>query len=647
MADEQVVDPAEAEEEEFTGEELQVGPEPGGDPDADLESDLEDEPYDDEPAAPDPAALAGQLPVAPPMIGPFSTGPRHEPFPAAAFQPRDPSEVLRDIQFDHLSPGDQAEALRQAGGRPEHSIDRARRDVLQERELAARAVVYREWPEEYQGTTIKGRVRAFKAPFTLANIEDWVATYRGGGKYKIQFYRGDGRYLESKVLDVEGDPILPGVKEDAEAAAREAAAAGGSMHDDRANALERQLAEERFERRMAEERARTDAQMGSITHALQSVAEAMRSRNDEPAKPPIDFAALAASAGPLVIAYLQSQDAKAAEATKQAREDRKALIEQQNAAEKRMMQMMTALQGKKETLSDAIKAMAEVKKLTAGDNTEAKAFTKILDTALPRLIDATTKIQLHKAGVQDGKDDEEFGAKMIVDRVTELASTFIASRGAAEPPPPQQVQPAVQSHGAYGVPVQQPPAPPAIPMRGGGQIVTPEQQAAHEASVAAGHAQPVQPAAQPMQPGAPAQRATPKPDVNFEVFDRAVVAMGEGKLGSELADELMAEEQANNPDPEANPHIPHLYLSRRVINYLCAASPELVMNLLNPQIRNAVAQGAPYQPLLDMIGQQFMLDFCRYFSDPAEEPEPEAAQPDSTGGADDLTGGVTAEGGDA
>ena len=619
MSDEQLADPIESDEEAFTGEDLQVAPEPDHDPEADDDDGGDEGDYE----APHPDDAAAALPpepmMAPPMAPPF----RPPPNPLA---PRDPSEILRDVQFDHLSPGDTAEALRQAGGQVDHSIDRARRDVLQERELASRAVVYREWPEEYQGTTIKGRVRAFKAPFTLANIEDWVATYRGGGKYKIQFYRGDGRYLESKVLDVEGDPILPGVKEDMEEKARESAAnAHPGDHEARA-ALERQLAEERFERRMAEERARSDAQMGSISHALASLAEAIKHKPAEPVKPPVDFAALAASAGPLVIAFLQSQEAKAEAAAKIAREDRKALIEQQNAAEKRMMTMMTTLNGKKETMADSIKAMAELKKLTAKDDDPMKVVTKVIPTMLGSYMDTVSKIQLHKAGVTDGKDDEEFGAKMIVDRVTELAGTWMATRDAPAQPQPQPGAPAQQTHGAYGPAVQQQPQSQQpqghIPMRGGGAIVTPEQQAQHEQAQqqAAMQAQQqghpgVQPSAQP-QPGAPQQQRQQN-DINFEAFDKALVAMGDGKLGSEFAHELMGEEERNNP--QHNPQIPHLYFSPRVIQYMCAANPQTVLLMLNPQIANAVRQGAPYQPLLDPIGQQFLVDFLLYFSEPGDE----------------------------
>ncbi len=640
MGDERVP-AAEADEQEFTGEELQVAPHDDADlgHGAELDDDgqYEAESDDDD----DAEGLAAQLPPEPPLVDLPPMG-RHP-----VMQPRDPAEVLRDLHFDHMTDRDQAEALRAAGGKPEHSLDRARRDILQERELAGRAVAYREYPEEWQGTSIKGRVRAWKAPFTVAEIEDWLSTYRGGGKYKIQLYMGNGRYLDSKVLDVEGDPLLPGAKEDEEARAREEHGGTQQLHDDRAAALERQLAEERFERRMTEERARMDAQMSSISHALGSLAEAIKHKPQEPVKPPLDLASLATSVGPLVIAYLQSQDAKAEAAAKIAREDRKALIEQQNAAEKRMLTLMQSMQGKKETLGDAIKALGEVKKLTGGENSEAKAFNKILDTALPKLIDATTKIQLHKAGVADGKDDEEFGAKMIVDRVTDLATAFIATKGDHQPAPPrpQQPVPALTTHGGYGPPVQQA-APPQMPMRGGGALVTPEEQAAHEAAVAQlqhAHAQALQhpqqgmpghPEAHPQTsaaPPAPQQQQPVQSDVNFVVFDRALQFMAEGKLGSELAEQLVSEEEANQ---QQAPGSPHLYLSPRVIQYLCIAPPESVMNMLNPQI----AQHQQYQALLDNIGQQFMLDFCLYFSQP-EEPDD-----DDDDAGDDITG---AEGGEA
>ena len=71
----------------------------------------------------------------------------------------------------------------------------------------------------------------------------------------------------------------------------------------------------------------------------------------------LDIVALLAAAAPMVTGYLATQDAKAAEATKLAAADRKFNAEQQAASEKRMMTVLTALQGKKESLTDAIKAM--------------------------------------------------------------------------------------------------------------------------------------------------------------------------------------------------------------------------------------------------------------------------------------------------
>ena len=662
---------SEVEEQEFTGEELQVAPEGAGAPDPDADLDDGGDGYEDG-EDDDPQALAARLPVEPGPIAP--PGAPHPRPHAAVMEPRDPAEVLRDLQFDHMTDGDQAAALRAAGGRPEHSLDRARRDILQERELAARAVAYREWPEEFAGTSIKGRVRSWKAPFTVSEIEEWLASYRGGGKYKIQLYMGNGRYLDSKVLDVEGDPLLPGAKEDAEERAREERGSA-SGNDDRAVALERQLAEERFERRMSEERSRTDQQMTGISNALASLVDVMKHNQQVAAVAPVPvpqtsaaevLAGLAAS--PIALAFLESRSADADRRAKEAREDRKFHAEQQAASEKRMMTMMTAMQGKKEGLSDAIKAMGEVKKLTGGENTEAKAFNKILDTALPKLIDATTKIQLHKAGVTDDKDDEEFGAKMIVERVTDLATAFIATKADAPPQQPQQPQypqqpqqpgaPAAASHGQYGVPVQQPPG---LPTRGGGAIVTPEQQAQHEAMVAAAQARAAQTGALP--PGAPQtsapqqaapqqaapQQAAPQTDVNLSVFVRALEFMAEGKLGSELAHQLMAEEEAHQE--LQGDGAPHLYLSPRVIQYLCLAPPASVMNVMNPQI----AQHPQYQGLLDPIGQQFMHDFCLYFSSPEEEPVEEGGpEPgeagevvegtEATNGADDITGGASAEG---
>lgn len=642
----------EDEVEEFTGDEAEVD---GDVEDDDGQDDGQDDDGqdDDGQGEGDDGDDDGALGVLPPHLSGLRVGPGvYQPriprgVPAQELEARDPSEVLRDLHFDSLSDRDQAEALRASGGRVESSADRARRHILQERELGSRAVAYREYPEEWQGTKISGRVRAWKAPYTIAEIEDWLATYRGGGKYKIQLYMGNGRYLDSKVLDVEGDPLLPGAREQAEEREREERGMHAAQHDDRASALERQLAEERFERRMAEERSRTDVQMGQITHAMQAVAEALKQQRQQPTRQPVDFAALAASVGPLVIAYLNSQDAKAAEATKQAREDRKALIEQQNAAEKRMMQMMQALQGKKETLSDAIKAMAEVKKLTGGENSEARAFNKILDTALPKLIDATTKIQLHKAGVTESGDDEEFGAKMIVDRVTDLATAFISSRGERQAPGPRpgMPQPAQMTHGAYGLPAPQQAPPPQPAARSGGPIVTPEEQAAHEAAMLAARQHggaPVQtpaPAPQGPAPAAPPQQVA---DVNFAVFDRALQYMSEGKYGSELADDLMREEHAHQ---QQRPGMPHLYLSPRVVQYLCVAQPDQVLRLLNPQI----AQEPRFASLLDTIGQTFLADFCIYFSQPDESQGASASGDDNDNdgndGADDLTGGAT--GGDA
>lgn len=558
-----------------------------------------------------------------------------QPVGGGGLAPREPSEVMRGFQPDLHDEATQAAVLEQAGGRLDHSLDHARRDIAQERELASKAVVYREWPEELQGTKISGRIRMFRAPFKLIDIEDWVQRVLGGGKYRIRLLDGKGKYVDQKVLEVAGDPKMPNEEEEKAAAQSQAAASA----DEERRLLERELQEERTERRMEQMQARNDMMFDRLATSMEKMSEAIAAKNSEPAKPPLDVTAAIAAAAPIVTGILASMDAKAAAAAKQASDDRKFMLQQQQAAEARTAELMKTMQPKKESLTDVLAGVEKLKKLTGGSDDPAKVFQTLMKESVPILMSTMSKIQLHKAGVTEG-DDEEFGMKYVADRVTDLAQAFITRPGGAPQQPQQPVTHAPAQQ--YGAQVQAPQQAQAIPHD--------PNAVQHPQATTSGAPAPPGPTGDPSQVthAQPPQGAAP--DINTEIFEKALLYMSQGKPGSHLAHDLMQEEEEIQ---KANPNSPHKYLAPRIVSYICNVEPETVLAILNPHIQ----QREQFHALLDPIGQEFLRDFCLYFSQPDdnddgdedEEPDVEAPQapaaPEApqTGSADDITGGLKPE----
>ena len=214
--------------------------------------------------------------------------------------PRDLDEVLRQLDLANLSDADRAKLLARHGGTVDDSVDRANLEFIQNRELASRANVIRIEPEEHAptGTEISGMIRSFKAPFKIERIKDWLLKVHGGGKYQIVLKQGNGDFGGSETFRLAGPPKLPVEGEEEEDTARQQVAAT----DDRAAALERQLQEERFERRMSEMQGRQDTMNERILHAMGQIAEAAKEKPEpEPVKPPIDFAGLLSTAAPVPV----------------------------------------------------------------------------------------------------------------------------------------------------------------------------------------------------------------------------------------------------------------------------------------------------------------------------------------------------------
>jgi len=114
----------------------------------------------------------------------------------------------------------------------------------------------------------------------------------------------------------------------------------------------------------------------------------------------------------------------------------------------------------------------------------------------------------------------------------------------------------------------------------------------------------------------PVPQGQASPDINESVLQKALLYMSQGKSGSELADDLMTEEEARE---KAQPGSLPLYLSKRVITLLCTQPPEQVLGFIYPYIQ----QAPQYAPLADQIGVVFLTDFCKYFSEPEDGDEPD------------------------
>lgn len=555
-----------------------------------------------------------------------------EPGAAAQFSKmvrRDTMDVLRDLDLDSLTAGQRSALIKNLGGEVEESAEKAAIEFQQEREHAARCEVYRQEPEEWEGVSIYGLLRTFRTPFSAPKIKEWIAKVHGGGKYRIVVKHGDGDFGASQNFTVAGNPRIPRdmveAPDEEEAEKRTQVAAS----DDRAAILERRLIESNFERQRIEDRARADAQRAEdraeskamferLTTALTSVAESVKQK---PESPKTDLAALAAQLAPLALQFLQGQQAAAAAAREAQlaavnaqvaaqQKQTELLMAMQEKAEARMAKVLEAQNAKKETLTDNLKLMTEMKKAFGGDDP-----LKVIRETWPAMIkvhmDTMSKIELHKAGV--GAEKEETFAERALGSLTDLAEQVL----------PQILtrQPAGQPVAPYGGIAPTPPAAanlpgPAAP-RAGGTIVTPEQQAAHEAAEKAAKTNPaaaaVAPAAQPAAPSAqPAATAAPaaqqaQAEISTETLTLALRYLQEGRSGRELAAYIEEQEEAFG---KANNGAMRFF-SKRLYGFISSAKPETVLATLLPQLQ----PHAVLAPLCDAIGQAFLIDFCTFFSE--------------------------------
>ena len=116
---------------------------------------------------------------------------------------------------------------------------------------------------------------------------------------------------------------------------------------------------------------------------------------------------------------------------------------------------------------------------------------------------------------------------------------------------------------------------------------------------------------------APGQPATPAPvaptpsasrDFAPDLFVRALAALTAGKQGSQFADEIMEAPTDENTPPKAKDGL----LSPRAVAFLGSIPPQQAAGLVLQDIQ--ASGNLAVAPLLDPIGQTFVLDFCRWFS---------------------------------
>jgi len=527
-----------------------------------------------------------------------------------------------------------------------HPYTLAKYNLSVMRRWATRADLYRVEPKEHKGQKISGFIRRFEGNFDLSDIQLWARKNRGRGEYQILIYDHKGILRRRKDFECEGRIILADEvdgEDDALATKQKQAGVVAAQGEDRATALERQLTEERFERQRVEDRARTDAMFKELAAAIKEAAK--------PEPPKQSFTEMIAAVAPMVMGFLANQQATAtanaaaaqaqaaamataareqAAATAKAAADQMTLVTGlQDKAEARMAKVLEATAAKRETMADTLRLMADLKKAIGGDSDPMKIVRDTVPAILKTHMDMIAKIELHKAGV--GTDKEETIAERVVSGLTDLVEQAL---------PMVLQRPTTQPVAPFGAPSTTP-APAALPApaapqapRGGGAIVTPEQQAAHEAAEKAAAdarraAAPVVGGAPPVAAAAPAPAATAAPvlpaalvsllqDVNGVVFDRALAYMAEGRVGSELAHDCMTEEEAHAKE---KPGGPALFFTKRFVAYLGATNAERAVQFIVP----VLALHPPAAPLTDEMGKAFLVDFCRYFSEPAEEPDGEGA----------------------
>lgn len=589
-----------------------------------------------------------EMQVAPGVMAPV------DPIPA---QP--PGESDEEQHYYHEDEAEEMQRLEGAlGSDPDaagDSIARAAFYVEKARDWSSRADLYRKSPKEYKGVKVSGFIERFEHPFDVSDIEVWARKHRGGGVYELRMYDGRKILRKRHTFECEGRVILEG-EVPGEEMNRPGAAPGlqqSAQATDEVAKLREEMQRREHEAQLERERFRHQQEMDRVNAKIDALTEAL----NKPEESKTNLTDLATALGPIALQLMQMQQAnanalrdmqmqQAAAQAEQAQNQMNLILTLQEKSESRQADILKLMTGKKETLGDAIKAMAELRKVTGADDNPAKMYHTLMQESVPVLLSTMSRIELHKAGIrEDGGGEDQPLSAMLVDRVSGLAEALITSRGeAAQAAPPAHYPGVAPPAMPPGIPTAAPAPGAAAPP--GNPIVTPEQQAALEYQ-AAQAAQAAENSASPQ--AAPASGNVPQQAqgaINLELFVRALKYMREGQAGSALADDIIGEEEAN---ATANPQGPHLYLAPRVVQFLVNTSPNGVLAVLNPHLRS----DPRFKELLDPIGQEFLKDFCLYFSEPDEggeggEEEGADAAPAGADGsrvapedpAADITGGA-------
>lgn len=563
-------------------------------------------------------------------------------------QPDPLAAAPRTLDPDFVDERDEV-AMARAGIGPPHmqipppgyddSVDKARHNFAQAREWAAVAELYRTEPEEFRGKRTKGFIRKFQSPFDVVKIREWARQHRGGGKYKMLIYDGGHVLRTSNTFEVEGDPMTQAEVEAAEHIERTSAMQSAAMGfhpqgppppsgpSERERELEKRLAEERTERLVTTMQSQFQQAMQQQNANMMMLMEKLADR-PEPKPAAETLAPLMAALAPVL-----------AEVVKKPEPPPPPPPPPDNTKEimAAVQPLLAALAGRPGgDINDTILKAVLSKAFDKG-NDPSTVITESLGKTLPNLFGTLMETAMAAAGHKKPEEPEEFGPKYLVDRGMEAIGKIVETRaggGGGGMPSPFQPGVPVPGAGAPGLPAPapmggQPHVPPQPMMTPDGVILPryPTQQEI-EAGMAGPNVPPGPAGAPPAPPdGAPAppdgqhpgMPPAPQPpqqqwaDVNPQLFVRAIAYLNEGKNGSELAHDVIQENDGKE------------YLSPRIVTYLVNTPGEKVA----PMILQMLGNEPSFRPLLDPIGKSFVLDFCTFFSDHGEDDDEIPETPDT------------------
>ena len=561
-------------------------------------------------------------------------------------QPDPVRHAPRTLDEEYVDERDER-AIRRAGlggeedGGYDDSVDKARHNFAQAREWASVAELYRTEPEEFRGKRTKGFIRKFQAPFDVVKIREWARQHRGGGKYKMLIYDGGHVLRTSNTFEVEGDPMSQAEVEAAEQIERttafQTAAAGfhpngpaaPSGPSERERELEKRLSEERTERLITSMQQQNAQMMQQQNANMMMMMEKIAAR-PEP-KPAMDtLAPLLAALAPVLQEMVKKPEPPplpppAPDHTK----------EMMGA----IQPLLAALVGRPG--GDVNETMMKLMMTKAFDksNDPSAIITESLGKTLPSLFSTLMDTAMAAAGHKKAEEPEEFGPKYLVDRGMEAIGRIVeakAAGGGVAMPSPFQPGVPVPYAGAPGLPAPQAMGRQAyVPPQGmnADGVILPRYPTQEEinAGVAGpgampGHPMPtenVQPVPMPQgAQGAPPPQQQQWADVNPQLFVRAMAYLGEGKNGSDLAFDVMGENDGKE------------YLSPRIVTYLVNSPADKVA----PMILQMLVGEPSFRSLLDPIGKSFVLDFCTYFSEGGDDEDEDdtPALPDAAPASEDT-----------